>query len=314
MGRSGRGDRRGRLLAEPGQGSASRVVKTTQWYTAALMLPYLVGAFFLIGLPLLLAVVLSFFFYDGLGPPLWVGWNNFREVFREPLFRVAAINSLTFVYLAVPLRLLGALGLALLLSRPRRGSGLFRAAVYLPNIVPEVAFALLWLWIFNPLYGPLNQLLRMLGLPAPAWLVDTQTALPALVMMSLFTIGEGFVILLAALKTIPMDMYEAAWVDGSSRWHSFRYLTLPLLGPWLILLLVRDIILTFQTTFTPAYIMTGGGPYYATFFLPLLIFEEAFDRMRFGLGSAMMVLMILITIGLLLILAGIFQGWGYEEE
>ncbi len=278
------------------------------------MLPYLMGAFFLIGLPLLLAIVLSFFKYDGLGPPLWIGWNNFREVFREPLFRVAAINSLTFVYLAVPLRLLAALGLALLLSRPRRGSGLFRAAVYMPTIMPEIAFALVWLWILNPLYGPLNQFLRLLGLSAPAWLVEQHTALPALVMMSLFTIGEGFVILLVAMKSIPADTYEAAWVDGSNRWQAFRYLTLPLLQPWIILLLVRDVILTFQTTFTPAYIMTGGGPYYATFFLPLLIFEEAFDRLRFGLGSAMMVLMILITVGLLLVLAGIFQSWGYEEE
>lgn len=272
------------------------------------------GAFFLIGLPLLLAIVLSFFQYDGLGPPVWIGWNNFREVFREPLFRVAAINSLTFVYLAVPLRLLAALGLALLLSRPRRGSGLFRAAVYLPTIMPEIAFALVWLWILNPLYGPLNQFLRLVGLSAPAWLVEQHTALPALVMMSLFTIGEGFVILLVAMKSIPADTYEAAWVDGSNRWQAFRYLTLPLLQPWIILLLVRDVILTFQTTFTPAYIMTGGGPYYATFFLPLLIFEEAFDRLRFGLGAAMMVLMILITVGLLLLLAGIFQSWGYEEE
>jgi multiple sugar transport system permease protein len=279
-----------------------------------LLFPYLLGALFLVGLPLLISLVLAFFTYDGLSPPVWTGWNNFRDVLlREPFFRLAVINSLTFVFLAVPLRLLAALGLALLLSRPRRGSGLYHAAVYLPAIVPEIAYALLWLWIFNPLYGPLNQLLRAAGLPAPAWLVDQQTALPALVMMSLFTIGEGFIILLAALKTIPSEIYEAAWVDGGSRWQVFHYLTLPFLEPWLILLLFRDVILTFQTTFTPAYIMTGGGPYYATFFLPLLIFEEAFDRLRFGMGSAMLLMMILITFGLLLLLYGIFQGWGYEE-
>jgi multiple sugar transport system permease protein len=279
-----------------------------------LTLPYLLGALFLVGLPLLISLVLAFFAYDGLSPPVWAGWNNFREALGEPFFRVAVVNSLTFVYLAVPLRLLAALGLALLLSRPRRGSGLYRAAVYLPTVVPEIAYALLWLWILNPLYGPLNQLLRAVGLPAPAWLVEQQTALPALVMMSLFTIGEGFVILLAALKAIPVEIYEAAWVDGGSRWQVFRYLTLPFLQPWLILLLFRDVILTFQTTFTPAYIMTGGGPYYATLFLPLLIFEEAFDRLRFGIGSAMLLMMILITFGLLLLLYGIFQGWGYEEE
>jgi multiple sugar transport system permease protein len=271
------------------------------------------GALFLVGLPLVISLVLSFFTYDGLSPPVWAGWNNFREIFREPFFRVAVVNSLTFVFLAVPLRLLAALGLALLLSRPRRGSGLYRAAVYLPTVTPEIAYALLWLWILNPLYGPLNQILRLLGLPAPAWLVNTQTALPALVMMSLFTIGEGFIVLLAALKSIPSETYESAWVDGSSRWQAFHYITLPLLQPWLVLLLFRDVILTFQTTFTPAYIMTGGGPYYATLFLPLLIFEEAFGRLRFGLGSAMILLMFLITLGLLLLLYGIFQGWGYDS-
>jgi multiple sugar transport system permease protein len=280
--------------------------------SALLLLPYLLGVMFLVGLPLLISLVLSFFNYDGLSTPVWVGWNNFREIFREPFFGVAAVNSLTFVFLSVPLRLLGALDLALLLSRPRRGSSLYRAAVYLPTVVPDIAYALLWLWILNPLYGPLNQILRSVGLPAPAWLVNRETALPALVMMSLFTIGEGFIVLLAALKSIPAETCESAWVDGSNRWQAFRYVTLPLITPWLILLLFRDVILTFQTTFTPAYIMTGGGPYYATLFLPLLIFEEAFDRLRFGTGSAMMLVMFLTTLGLLLLLYGIFQGWGHD--
>lgn len=278
-----------------------------------LLLPYLVGVMFLVGLPLLISLALSFFVYDGLSRPAWVGLNNFREIFIEPFFGVALVNSLTFVFLSVPLRLLAATGLALLFSRPRRGSGLYRAAVYLPSVVPEIAYALLWLWILNPLYGPLNQILHTIGLPAPAWLVNRETALPALVMMSVFTIGEGFIVLLAALKSIPNETYESAWVDGSSRWQAFRYLTLPLLQPWLVLLLFRDVILTFQTTFTPAYVMTGGGPYYATLFLPLLIFEEAFDRLRFGIGSAMMLLMFLITLGLLFLLYGIFQGWGHDS-
>jgi ABC-type sugar transport system permease subunit len=279
-----------------------------------LALPYLIGALLLVALPLLLALALSFFSYDGLSAPTWAGLNNFREALQEPLFPIAIVNSLTYVYLAVPLRLLAALGLALLFNRRRSGIGFYRAAVYLPTIIPEVAYALLWLWIFNPLYGPLNQLLRMLGLPAPAWLVNPHTALPALVIMSLFTIGEAFVILLAAQRSIPTETYEAAAVDGSNAWQSCWHLTLPLLKPWLILLLVRDIILSFQTTFTPAYIMTGGGPYYATYFFPLLIFEEAFDRLRFGIASAMMLLMFLTTLVLLLLLFGIFQGWGYEDN
>jgi multiple sugar transport system permease protein len=284
-----------------------------QNYSALLLLPYLTGTFFLITIPLILSLLLSFFTYDGLSAPVWSGWANFRDALQEPLFKIALVNSVNFIYLAVPLRLLAALGLALLFSRPRPGVGLYRAMIYLPTVVPETAYALLWLWILNPLYGPLNQILRSLGLPAPAWLVNEKTALPALVMMTLFTIGEGFVILLAALKSTPREIYDAAWVDGSGRWHAFLHITLPLLKPWLILLVVRDVILAFQTTFTPAYIMTRGGPYYATLFLPVLAFEEAFDRLRFGVGSVIVLLMVLFTLGLLALLFVIFQEWGYEE-
>ena len=283
-------------------------------YSALLLLPYLIGTFFLITIPLLLSLILSFFTYDGLSAPVWSGLANFREALQEPLFKVALVNSVNFIYLAVPLRLLAALGLALLFSRPRPGAGLYRAMIYLPTVVPETAYALLWLWILNPLYGPLNQILRLLGLPAPAWLVNEKTALPALVMMTLFTIGEGFVILLAALKSTPREIYDAAWVDGSGRWQAFLHITLPMLKPWLILLVVRDVILAFQTTFTPAYIMTRGGPYYATLFLPVLAFEEAFDRLRFGVGSVIVLLMALFTLGLLALLFVIFKEWGYEES
>jgi multiple sugar transport system permease protein len=281
---------------------------------ALLLAPYLLGALFLVAVPLLLTLILAFFNYNGLNPPTWAGWANLRELRSDPLMRRALGNSISYIYLATPLRLAGALGLALLFSNPRPGTGIYRALVYLPTVVPEVAYALLWLWILNPLYGPLNQGLRLLGLPAPAWLVEQGAALPALVMMALFTIGESFVILLAALKSIPGEVYDAAWVDGGGRWQIFQHITLPLLLPWLVLLLFRDVILSLQSTFTPAYIMTGGGPYYATLFLPMLALEEAFDRMRFGLGAGVTLLIILITAGLLALLYGLFQEWGYEEE
>jgi multiple sugar transport system permease protein len=279
----------------------------------ALLLPYLGGALLLVGLPALLSFAISLTRYDALSPPAWAGLQNFREVYNEPLFWTALNNSLFFIALAAPLRLLGALGLALLLNRPRRGVGFYRAAVYLPSIIPETAYALIWLWIFNPLYGPLNLLLSALGLPTPAWLVEPATARPALVLMSLFQIGEGFVVLLAGLRDIPPECLAAARVDGANRWQVFRWITLPLLTPWLLLLAIRDVILSLQNTFTPAYIMTGGGPYYRTFFAPLLIYEEAFDRFRFGQGAAVMLLVLLVTLGLLLLLYGLFEGWGQDE-
>ncbi len=261
-----------------------------------------------------LSVGLAFTAYDGLSAPRWNGLDNFRELSADPLFRIAAVNSLVFVALTVPSRLVIALGLALLLQRARRGVGLYRVAVYVPTIVPGVAYALVWLWIFNPRYGPLNLLLERLGLPAPAWLIDHATALPAIAFIALFQIGEGFLVLLAGLREIPENCYHASALDGAGRAATLRHITLPLLAPWLLLLTIRDIIVSAQNTFTPALVMTGGGPYYATLFIPLLMYETAFDRFRFGLGAAMMLLVLGVVGALIWLAYRAAGGFGYEDE
>jgi multiple sugar transport system permease protein len=275
--------------------------------------PYLLGALLLIILPAGLSFFIAFTRYNGIDPPIFIGWQNFQLLSRDPLFWVALINSLLFIVMAIPLRLFGALGLALLYRRPRRAIGFYRAAVYLPTVIPDTAYALTWLWILNPFYGPLNASLRTLGLPAPSWLVDASWAPLAIVFVTLFQIGEGFVILLAALRHMPSEVYDAARVDGANRWQIFDSITLPLLPPWLVLLSVRDIALSFQNTFTPAYIMTRGGPYYSTYYLPLFTYETAFDGLRFGQAAAVMLLVFLITIILVLIVYFIFEGWGVDE-
>jgi multiple sugar transport system permease protein len=183
-----------------------------------------------------------------------------------------------------------------------------------PTIVPDAAYALAWLWILNPVYGPLNLLLGLLGSPQPAWLVDPTATRVGVVLMAAFQIGEGFVVLLAALKGIPGDLYDAAAVDGSTSSQTFRYLTLPLIAPWLVLLTLRDVVLSAQTTFAPAYLVTGGDPYYSTTFLPLLIFQTAFDRGRFGEAAAMTVLLLLVVGAALVALARLLRGWGYADE
>ena len=265
-------------------------------------------------LPAGISFALAFTRYNGVTPPVFNDWQNFQYLRLEPLFWVALINSLLFIALAVPLRILGALALALLYNRPRRGLGVYRAAAYLPTIIPDVAYALTWTWILNPLYGPLNIILTSLGLPAPAWLVDQTWALRGIVLMSLFQVGEGFVILLAGLRHIPREYYDAARVDGANSLQRFFSITLPLLSPWLILLSIRDIALSFQSTFTPAYIMTRGGPYYATFFTPLMIYEEAFDNFRFGTGTALMLIIFAATLLLTLLAYFVFEGSGLDED
>lgn len=281
--------------------------------TIALLIPYLLGALLLILLPAGIAFCVAFTQFNGIDPPVFIGWQNFQLLSRDPLFWVAMINSLLFIMMGVPLRILGALGLALFYSRPRRAVGFYRAAVYLPTVIPETAFALIWLWILNPFYGPLNALLRALSLPAPSWLVDPSWAPLAIVLVTFFQLGEGFVILLAALRQVPSEVYDAAHVDGANRWQIFESITLPLLVPWLVLLSVRDIALSFQYTFTPAYVMTRGGPYYSTFYTSLLTYEIAFDGLRFGQAAALMLIVFILTILLVLIVYFLFEGWGFDE-
>jgi multiple sugar transport system permease protein len=280
----------------------------------ALLAPYLVGTALLIGLPALLAFALAFAQYDGFARPTWVGLDNFRAIGRDSLFWIAVRNSLLFIVLAVPLRVGGALVLALLFHRRRRGAGSYRAAIYLPTIIPDVPYALIWLWLVNPIYGPINLILRASGLPAPAWLLEPTSARLVIVMMAAFQLGEGFVVFLTALQDIPDELYAAAEIDGAGAWRVFRAITLPLLTPWLLLNTLRDIILSAQGTFTAAFIMTGGEPYYATLFLPLHIYNVAFGSLRFGQATAMM-LVLLLGVGLLLLLVYyMLGGWGYDDE
>ncbi|RYG48230.1 sugar ABC transporter permease, partial [bacterium] len=249
---------------------------------------------------LILSFGLAFTRYDALSAPEWVGLDNFKALLDHRLFATSLKNSLFFIAVAVPLRVAAALGLALFLHRRRTGVGATRIAVFLPTVIPDAAFALIGLWVFNPLYGPLNLGLTALGFTPPAWLVDPATAKLVFVLMSLFQIGEGFVILLAARSEMSPELFEAASTLGCTRGQAFRYITLPLLMPWLLLLSIRDIMMSFVTTFSQAHLMTQGDPYYATMFTSLLIYEEAFDHFHFGLASAMM---LVVFVGCLLLIA-----------
>jgi multiple sugar transport system permease protein len=272
------------------------------------LLPYLLGTLILVIIPALATVAVALTDYNSVAPPRWVALDNFRRLLESPYVRVSLRNSLVFVLLAVPLRLFGALLLALLLQPKRRLFGLYRASVYLPTVIPEVAYALIWLWIFNPLYGPLNMVLAALGLPTPAWLVEPTTARLAIVLMLALQLGEGFVVLLAGLQNTPRAFYDSARVDGANSWQSFWKITWPLILPWLLLLTARDLLMSLQNTFTPSYVLTYGGPYYATTFAPLLIYEIAFDFFDFGLAAALLVLLYVL---MLLLISGILNlaGW-----
>ena len=286
---------------------------------ALMLAPYVFGLLALIILPVALTFSVAFTDFDALTSPRWTGLANFRRMLDDGDFWNGLRASLVFVAVAVPLRLLGALALAMLLYRRGPGVGATRAAVYLPTIVPDVAYALLWLYIFNPLFGPLNGLMVLftgsfdLTLPGHSgptgWLLHPTAAQAAIVLMLVWTIGEGFVLLMAALQDIPRELYDSAEIDGAGARQRFVLVTLPMLAPFLLLLAFRDTVWSFQANFVAAVIVTKGGPYYATSYLPYWIYLNAADYQRFGYAAAMMLVMFAITAAIILLQFGVSRRW-----
>lgn len=255
-------------------------------------MPYVIGLVLLVGLPTLAALYLSFTEFSGIQAPRFNGLDNFSRLASDDMFLRSLGNSLIYVLLSVPIRLVIAVGFALLLYRRGPGIAAARAAVYVPSVVPDVAYAFLWLWLLNPIYGPIA---IALGNAAPGFLTDPWGARVGMALMGAFQIGEAFVIALAARRMIPPDLYEAAAVDGASAWFTLRLVTLPLMAPIMALLALRDTILSLQISFVPALIVTDGGPRYATTYLPLYLYRSAFTYLRFGYAATLALSMFVIT-------------------
>jgi multiple sugar transport system permease protein len=176
-------------------------------------------------------------------------------------------------------------------------------------VIPDIAYALLWLWLLNPLYGPLSAAVEAVGLTSPRWLTEPWVTRIAIAVMSAFQIGEGFVVALAARRALSPSIYEAAAVDGAKPWFTLTRITLPLMAPILALLAFRDLILSFQLNFVPALIVTDGGPRLATTFLPLYIYRSAFTYFRFGYASAMSATLFLFTVAVVYAQYRLIRRW-----
>jgi len=263
--------------------------------TIAGLLPFGVGVALLLLGPIGVTGVLAFTDYDAIRPSRFVGFDNFGELWNDRVFRIAVWNSGAHVAASVPLRLAGALGLALLLHRPSRRTRFGRIAVMLPTILPDAAYALVWLWLLNPLYGPVNAIASRFG-ARPGWFSDPSLALPAMVLMGAFQIGEGFVICLAARQLIPPTVYDVAAVEGLRPVQVLRRITLPTMAPTLLLLGLRDLGLAAHNSFSAALLITDGGPApYATTVVPLFVYRTSFEYLRFGYGAAATVVMLVAT-------------------
>jgi multiple sugar transport system permease protein len=246
--------------------------------------------------PIAASLVLSFFAWPLVSSPTFTGLDNYATLLtRDQAFHQVILNTLYYVFVYVPLNLVVSLGLAVWLSDRVRGANLFRVLFFLPVVTPLVANALVWTLLYQPRDGILDRLLQAVHLPGPNWLGSFAWAMPSIILMSVWAgFGYNLLVFAAGLRAIPRDLYDAAAVDGATRWQQFWRLTLPLLTPSLFFALVLTLISSFQV-FTQPYLLTGGGPADVTTTLVLSLFDNAFQFYRMGYASAIAWILFLLV-------------------
>ena len=264
--------------------------------------PFLVGFVVLTIFPVVMSFHYSLTEFDGTAKPVFVGVDKYRQLLADELFWLSLRNTAVYTVFAVPLGVLVALALALLLNMKLRGMSLYRAMFFVPSVVPVVAASVLWVWFLNPQYGIFNGLLRLVGVAGPGWLSSPAWTKPALVLMSLWSVGGTMVLYLASLQDVPEQLYEAAEIDGAGPWRKTIHITLPIISPVILFTVIMGLIGGFQY-FTQAYVMTGGtgGAADAALFYCLYLFQKAFNFQDMGGASAMawMLFVVILVITLL---------------
>lgn len=254
-----------------------------------LLLPWLLGLIIFIIGPIIASFYFSFTDFEGMGIPAWIGLANYQKAFfGDDLFWPSLARTFEYSLVVVPVGLLGSLVLAVLLNHGIKGTNVFRTIFFMPSLTPAVALALVWTWLFNPTVGPINVTLGWLGIHGPGWLSDGSAALPAVIVISLWASmgGNAMLIFLAGLQGVPESLMDAAEIDGAGRWAKFRHITLPMISPTLFFNLILGVIGALKV-FTLAFVATKGGPSYATWFIALHIYQQAFSYFRMGYGSAL---------------------------
>jgi multiple sugar transport system permease protein len=276
--------------------------------------PAVLGFLIWIAGPMLFSAWISLTEWDLLRPPEFIGLGNYQLMLSDALFWQSLRVTFYFTLVSVPLFQAVAFAVALLMNVNVRGISVFRTIYYLPSIVPLVANALLWAWVFNSDFGLLNAGLRAIGLPKVLWLQDPAWTMPALIVMSVWGVGGAMLIYLAGLQGVPQQLYEAAEIDGATYWHRFIHVTIPMMSPVIFFNLLLGLIGALQT-FTQAYIITNGGPQNATLFYALHIYRSAFRDFKMGYAAALAWVLFAIV---LLLSVLVFRYLGrqvyYEDE
>jgi multiple sugar transport system permease protein len=290
------------------------------------MSPWLVGFCVFIGYPLVYSAYLSLHSYDLLSPPRWVGLANYRYLFREdPEVGTAVRNTLWLIAIAVPLQVLFAFGIAVMVTRAKRGAGLFRTVFYLPALAPPVAAALGFVYLLNPATGPVNIVLDKVGIEGPLWFNDPGWSKPSLTLLGMWGVGTIFVIFLAAILDVPRHLHESAELDGAGALRRLRYVTLPTISPVILFAVVLGVIQALQY-FTQAYVAAAiaagqasqagtvstleqGYPEGSTLFYPILLYYHGFRFFNMGYASAMAMLLLAVAFAVTLIIVRNSRRW-----
>lgn len=253
--------------------------------------PWIVGFLVFTAWPLIYSAYLSLTDYDVINDPEFVGLDNYVRLFEDPKIALALGNTLLFTAVQVPLYVVVSLLLALLLNRAGRSAGFFRTIFFLPKMTPPVAVGILFLLLFNGQNGLFNTVLGWFGIDGPSWTTDPAWVKPGLIIMSLWTIGASVIILLAALQSVPDELYESARLDGAGFWRQSLSVTLPIISPAVFFIVVVNTIAGLQT-FDEAYtaFFGAGNTTYsndAALFYVIYLFQQAFEFLHMGYASAM---------------------------
>ena len=248
--------------------------------------PWIVGLLFFFVLPMAMSAYYSLTEYSMLEPPLWLGLENYTGLLHDPIFIKATLNTVVYAVFVIPLSIVLALAIAGLLDIDTRASHFTRLLVFAPTIVPLVASAMIWLWLFNGDHGLINAALGLLGIEGPNWLRERGWAMASLVIMALWSIGQPVVIYIAALQDVPTELYEAGELDGMGPIRKFIHVAMPSIAPAIFFNTIIQTITAWQI-FAAPYIMTQGGPDRSTYFYSYYLYDNAFVYQRMGYASAM---------------------------
>jgi multiple sugar transport system permease protein len=277
-------------------------------------LPFILGFLLLTFGPMLVGLYASFTKWDIVSSPRWIGIDNYVRMFTgaDRYFYQSLKVTFTYVLISVPIHLVLNIVLASLLNMKLKGTNIFRSIFYLPYILPVVATVILWSWVFNPDYGLINYALSRIGITGPKWLVDQNYALLTIVIMNLQYVGFGMMVMLAGLQRVPKELYEAAEMDGANWWQRMRFITLPLVSSVIFFIIIIHINGSFQT-FTQSFLLTNGGPNYATYFYFLHIYNEAWRSFRMGYASALAWVLFLIVVVITIVNFLVSKYWVHTD-